>query len=80
MILFLVGSPNTALADMFLKLKEFFRDTYGIAIDIFVPVRSNQVPKTSSGKIQRYKLISDYQDGVFDEPVREMKKLIPLYL
>ena len=50
--------------------------TYGIGIDEFVPVRSNQVPKTSSGKIQRYKLIADYQNGLFDEAVAEVKKLI----
>ena len=57
-ILFLVGSPNQATCDTFLGLRNFFRDTYGITIDVFVPVRSNQVPKTSSGKIQRYKLDS----------------------
>jgi acyl-CoA synthetase (AMP-forming)/AMP-acid ligase II len=75
-ILFLVGSPNQAACDMFLELRNFFRDTYGIAIDVFVPVRSNQVPKTSSGKIQRYKLISDYQDGVFDEAVAEVRRMM----
>ncbi|MCU0370397.1 MAG: AMP-binding protein [Bacteroidales bacterium] len=75
-ILFLVGSPNRALCDQFLDLKKFFRDVYGLGIDVFVPVKSNQVPKTSSGKIQRYKLIGDYQNGVFDEAVSEIKKLI----
>jgi len=75
-VLFLVGSPNQAACDTFLSLRNFFRDTYGIAIDVFVPVRSNQVPKTSSGKIQRYKLISSYQNGEFDEAMHEIKKLI----
>ena len=75
-ILFLVGSPNQVTCDAFLSLRAFFRNTYGIAIDVFVPVRSNQVPKTSSGKIQRYKLISDYQNGVFDDAIAEIKKLI----
>jgi acyl-CoA synthetase (AMP-forming)/AMP-acid ligase II len=75
-ILFLVGSPNQALCNQFLDLKKFFRDTYGIGIDVFVPVRSNQVPKTSSGKIQRYKLIEDYRNGLFDESVAEIRKLI----
>jgi acyl-CoA synthetase (AMP-forming)/AMP-acid ligase II len=75
-ILFLVGSANQATCDTFLGLRNFFRDTYGISIDVFVPVRSNQVPKTSSGKIQRYKLISDFQNGEFDEAVAELKKLI----
>jgi acyl-CoA synthetase (AMP-forming)/AMP-acid ligase II len=75
-ILFLVGSPNQALCNQFLDLKKFFRDTHGISIDVFVPVRSNQVPKTSSGKIQRYKLIEDYQNGVFDEAVAEVRRLM----
>jgi acyl-CoA synthetase (AMP-forming)/AMP-acid ligase II len=75
-ILFLVGSPNQALCNMFLDLRNFFRDTHGIGIDVFVPVRSNQVPKTSSGKIQRYKLIDDYRNGAFDEAIAGIKKLI----
>jgi acyl-CoA synthetase (AMP-forming)/AMP-acid ligase II len=75
-ILFLVGSANKALCQQFLELRNFFRDTYGIGIDEFVPVRSSQVPKTSSGKIQRYKLIADYRNGLFDEAVSEIKKLL----
>lgn len=77
-MLFLVGSANQATSDSFLNLRAFFRSTYGIAIDVFVPVRSNQVPKTSSGKIQRYKLIDDYRNGVFDEAIGEIKKMITL--
>jgi acyl-CoA synthetase (AMP-forming)/AMP-acid ligase II len=74
-ILFLVGSPNQLISNMFQDLKGFFRDTYGINVDVFVPVRSNQVPKTSSGKIQRYKLLDDYRDGVFDEAIAEIRRL-----
>jgi acyl-CoA synthetase (AMP-forming)/AMP-acid ligase II len=75
-ILFLVGSPNHATCDLFLELRNFFRDTYGIPIDVFIPIRSNQVPKTSSGKIQRYKLISDFEAGVFDEAVGEIRRMM----
>jgi acyl-CoA synthetase (AMP-forming)/AMP-acid ligase II len=75
-ILFLVGSPNQATCDTFLGLRNFFRDIYGISIDVFVPIKSNQVPKTSSGKIQRYKLVTSYQNGEFDEAIAELKKLI----
>jgi acyl-CoA synthetase (AMP-forming)/AMP-acid ligase II len=75
-ILFLVGSPNQAICETFLGLRNFFRDTYGITIDVFVPVRSSQVSKTSSGKIQRYKLIISYQNGEFDEAIAELEKLI----
>ena len=75
-MLFLVGSPNQALCDLFLNLRDFFRNTYGITIDVLVPVRSNQVPKTSSGKIQRYKLLDDYRNGVFDEAIAEIRRLM----
>lgn len=75
-ILFLVGSPNPATRDIFLGLRNFFRDTYGIGIDVFVPIRSNKIPRTSSGKIQRYKLVTSYQNGEFDEAIAELKTLI----
>ena len=75
-ILFLVGMLNQAISDTFINLRNFFRDTYGINIDVFVPVRSNQVPKTSSGKIQRYKLIHGFQNGEFDEAISELKKMM----
>jgi acyl-CoA synthetase (AMP-forming)/AMP-acid ligase II len=75
-ILFLVGSANQAICETVIGLRNFFRDTYGISIEVFVPIRSNQVPKTSSGKIQRYKLISSYQNGEFDDVIAELKKLV----
>jgi acyl-CoA synthetase (AMP-forming)/AMP-acid ligase II len=75
-IMFLVGSPNQTTCNKFLELRDFFRDSYGITIDTLVPVRSNQVPKTSSGKIQRYKLISDFQNGMFDAAIAAVEKLI----
>jgi acyl-CoA synthetase (AMP-forming)/AMP-acid ligase II len=75
-ILFLVGSANQATCETVISLRNFFRETYGITIDVSVPVRSNQVPKTSSGKIQRYKLISSYQNGDFNEAIAELEKLI----
>lgn len=75
-ILFLVGSANQATCETVIALRNFFRDNYGITIDVFVPIRSNQVPKTSSGKIQRYKLISSYQNGEFDEAIAELNRLI----
>lgn len=68
-ILFLVGSSNQATYEAYLDLRNFLRDTYGITIDKFIPIRSNQIPRTSSGKIQRYKLISRYQNGEFDEAI-----------
>lgn len=75
-ILFLVGSPNQATCDTFRGLQKFFREKYGLTISVFVPIRSNQVPKTSSGKIQRHKLITSYQNGEFDAVIAEVAKLM----
>ncbi len=75
-LVFLVGSPNQETCQTFTQLRNFFRDTYGLTIDIFIPIRSNQVPKTSSGKIQRYKLISSYQNGEFDNVIADVAKLM----
>jgi amino acid adenylation domain-containing protein/non-ribosomal peptide synthase protein (TIGR01720 family) len=44
--------------------------TLGIEIDMVIPVR--EIPKTTSGKVQRYKLIGLYNKGQFDSVVREI--------
>ncbi len=76
LILFLVGSPNKKNSNTFTKIKQLFRKTIGINIDVFIPIKSNQIPKTSSGKIQRYKLISQYLKGKFDESINKTSEII----
>jgi acyl-CoA synthetase (AMP-forming)/AMP-acid ligase II len=75
-IVFIVGMLNHATCEICYGLRHFFRNTYGITIDVFVPIRSNQVPRTSSGKIQRYKLIEAFQEGAFDSVVAEFRKML----
>jgi surfactin family lipopeptide synthetase A len=75
-LLFLSGSLNPETLETFQKLKTFYRTTYGITIDKCVPIRSNQIPRTSSGKIQRYRLVAAYQNGEFDEVIAEVAKLM----
>ena len=77
LILFLVGSINNKTTiDTFKNLKKIFSNSLGISIDVFIPIRSNQIPKTSSGKIQRYKLISQYLKGDFDEIIKKTSEII----
>ena len=45
----------------------------GIAVDAVVPVL--RLPKTTSGKIQRYALARDYETGVFADAMRELSAL-----
>ncbi len=75
-VLFLAGIHDTELMTTFLKLKVFYRSTYGVTIDRFIPIRSNQIPRTSSGKIQRYRLVERYQNGEFDAVIEEVAKLM----
>ncbi len=45
----------------------------GIEVGQVVPVK--QIPKTTSGKVQRYRLTSDYLDGRFDDSLHAIERL-----
>ncbi|MEM1319025.1 MAG: amino acid adenylation domain-containing protein [Bacteroidota bacterium] len=45
----------------------------GIEIDEVIPIR--KVPKTTSGKVQRFQLCRDYQEGHFDEVLETLAQL-----
>jgi acyl-CoA synthetase (AMP-forming)/AMP-acid ligase II len=68
---FIAGIPDTKATDTLHSLRLLLRKTLGIQIDEMVPIRSNEIPKTSSGKVQRYKLIQRYLHGEFVD--RRMK-------
>jgi acyl-CoA synthetase (AMP-forming)/AMP-acid ligase II len=74
-LLFLTGSANDDTCETYLKIRNLFLSTIGISIDVLIPVKSNQIPKTSSGKIQRYKLISAYLKGEFDDVINEIRNV-----
>ena len=64
-IVFLVGSDTPSLRETFVRIREFFRKKTGLTVETFVPVRSADIPRTSSGKIQRYKLVERFLSGTF---------------
>lgn len=76
LIIFLTGSLNNKFVSLMKEIQKLFRSTLGISPQVFIPVKSNQIPRTSSGKIQRYKLISQYLKGEFDEVIEEVKKIL----
>ena len=41
-----------------------------------VPLKSNQFPKTTSGKLQRYKLREQFEQGMFDAEIKEVSHWI----
>ncbi len=66
-IAFMVGSDNPATRSKCEEVGNYFLNNLGIPISNFVLVRSNQIPKTSSGKIKRYKIINEYLKGELNE-------------
>jgi surfactin family lipopeptide synthetase A len=45
----------------------------GMLLKQFIPVKN--IPRTTSGKIQRYQLAKDYVQGVYDQQIQEFNKL-----
>jgi acyl-CoA synthetase (AMP-forming)/AMP-acid ligase II len=64
-IIFAAGIPESKAEETLQTLRALFRKTFGIPVDEMVIMRSNEFPKTSSGKIQRYKILQRYQQGDF---------------
>ena len=74
-IAFLAGSPGEKAMETFRQLRNLLRANLGITIDELVMVKSNEIPKTSSGKLQRYKLMQRYHAGDFNETVISVENL-----
>ena len=68
-IVFLAGVPEQKATETFRRLRALLRSNLGITIDELVPVKSNEIPKTSSGKLQRFKLMQRYISREFDDRI-----------
>ncbi|MBI5185355.1 MAG: non-ribosomal peptide synthetase [Nitrospinae bacterium] len=76
LLLFLAAPKPAAAAAIFLKLKKQLQEVLGLTVDIAVPVKSGGFPKTSSGKLQRYKLVERFEQGTFDEDIEKFPSLL----
>jgi acyl-CoA synthetase (AMP-forming)/AMP-acid ligase II len=65
LLIFLVGPDNEETRSLCKQLKNHLSTLIGINPDIFIPVKSSDIPRTSSGKIQRYKLVDRFRKGEF---------------
>ncbi|MFH1160392.1 MAG: AMP-binding protein [bacterium] len=65
LLIFLVGSDNELTRTTFVKIKSHLKQGLGLQVDTFIPIRSNDIPRTSSGKIQRYKMVNRFLRGEF---------------
>ncbi len=64
-LVFAAAIPEAKATEVLEKLRALMRKDLGIPIDELILIKSNEIPKTSSGKIQRYKVIQRYQHGDF---------------
>jgi acyl-CoA synthetase (AMP-forming)/AMP-acid ligase II len=65
-IAFAAGIQESKAVETFSQLRALLRSNLGITVDELVLVKSNEIPKTSSGKLQRFKLMQRYINGEFD--------------
>lgn len=74
-IAFLAGVSEQKAMDTFRELRSLLRNTLGMNIDELVLIKSNEMPKTSSGKLQRYKLMLRYRNGELNDKIITADKL-----
>ena len=74
-IAFVAGLPEGKASETLRELNELLRRNLAISVDELVLIKSNEIPKTSSGKLQRYKLMHRYLNGDFNDKVIRSDKL-----
>lgn len=74
-VLFVLYKKKLAkFVDLAMRLKTAIGHELGIEVNHVVPVK--RIPKTTSGKVQRYKLMKAYQQGEHTSLVEELKTLM----
>ncbi len=69
-LVFLVGANTEEVRNLFARLQDLFLVQLGLLIDTFIPIRSGDIPRTSSGKVQRYKLVERFMKREFTGVVK----------
>jgi acyl-CoA synthetase (AMP-forming)/AMP-acid ligase II len=73
-IAFIAGLSEEKAPETLRKLRTLLRSHLGISVDLLVLIKSNEIPKTSSGKLQRYKLMQRYLAGDFNDRIIRLDK------
>jgi len=76
LLVFLKSTHPEKSALLFMQVKQHLQRKAGVTVDVMIPLKSNQFPKTSSGKLQRYKLRQQYEQGAFDDVIAQMSVLL----
>jgi len=74
-IAFIAGLQEENAQKTFRALRILLRRKLGVSVDVLVLIKSNEIPKTSSGKLQRFKLMQRYLNGEFDDRLLTPDKL-----
>ena len=74
-IVFVASLPEAKALETFRQLRALLRSNLGITVDELVLVKSNEIPKTSSGKLQRFKLMQRYLNAEFTAQTLSADKL-----
>jgi len=61
-------------AQLALKIKKHINSSMGLDVKNIVPVK--KLPKTTSGKIQRYKLAESFKCGEYSDVVKELEDIV----
>lgn len=70
----LFKKQNKEFVPLAKRLKTYINLKMGLNLDSVIPIRD--IPKTTSGKLQRYKLGQKYQDGEYDAIIDEIHNLV----
>ena len=65
-IVFIAGLQEEKALVTLRELRKLLRSKLGVTVNVLVLLKSNEIPKTSSGKLQRYKLMQRYLNGEFE--------------
>ncbi len=76
-VVFVIFKKNLKeFINLSIDIKKLIGRQIGIEVKEVIPVR--KLPKTTSGKIQRYILAQRYRDGEFDGIIQELRQLIDI--
>ncbi|HEY4288978.1 MAG TPA: amino acid adenylation domain-containing protein, partial [Puia sp.] len=65
LLFILFKKPAAAFREVSAAVRQIVAEKTGLAVSLIIPVR--KVPKTTSGKVQNFKLIEQYRQGEFNE-------------
>ena len=64
-VAFIVAGGASKVKEITDSVEDSIKRSLGLSIDHIIPVKSQDIPRTSSGKLQRYKLISRFLKGKY---------------